>query len=48
VVSIVAREEGVVNGAVVPIIWMPPWQNAVSVMTVDVGSLTLATLVPHP
>jgi hypothetical protein len=45
--SVVVRHVGVVDGAVVPKIGVPLWQDAVSVMAVDVQSWTPATPMAH-
>jgi hypothetical protein len=47
VAPVVFGHVGVVDGAVVPVVWMPLRQNAVGVMTVDVRSRALATPMSH-
>jgi hypothetical protein len=42
------REVEVIDGAVVPVIWVPLQQNVVGVVAVDMGSRTPATPVPYP
>jgi hypothetical protein len=48
VVSIVVREVGVIDGAVVPIVGVPLWQDAVGVVAVNMRSWALTTPVSHP
>jgi hypothetical protein len=45
--SVVVRHVWVVDGAVVPVVGMPLWQDAVGVMAVDMWSRTLATPMAH-
>jgi hypothetical protein len=47
VVPVVFGHVRVVDGAVVPIMWVPLRQNAVGVVTVDVRSRALATPMSH-
>jgi hypothetical protein len=47
VAAIVLGEVGVIDGAVVPIVGVPLWQNAVGVMTVDVWGRAPVTPVSH-
>jgi hypothetical protein len=47
VVVIMFREVGVVHGAVVPIVGVPLWQDAVGVVAVDVWGWAPATPVSH-
>jgi hypothetical protein len=47
VAMVVFGEVGVINGAVVPIVGVPPWQDAVSVVAVDMGSQAPATPMSH-
>jgi hypothetical protein len=47
VVSVMVREEWVVNRAMIPIVWVPLWEDAVRVVAVNVWSHTVATPVSH-
>jgi hypothetical protein len=47
VAAIVFREIGVVDGAVVPIVGVPLWQDAVGVVAVDMWSRAPVTPMPH-
>jgi hypothetical protein len=47
VATVVFRHVGVVDRAVVPKMGVPPRQDAVSVVAVNVGSQTLATPMAH-
>jgi hypothetical protein len=38
----------VVDGAAVPVVWVPLWQNAVGVVTVDMRSRALLAPMSHP
>jgi hypothetical protein len=45
--SVVFREVGVIDGAVVPKVGVPPWQDAVSVVAVNMWGRAPATPMPH-
>jgi hypothetical protein len=46
VMVVMVRKVQVIDGAVVPIVGVPPWQYAVYVMTIDVRGETVVAPVP--
>jgi hypothetical protein len=45
--AVIVREVGVIDGAVVPIIGVPLWQDAIHVMAVDMWGQAPMTPMPH-
>jgi hypothetical protein len=48
VAMVMFREVGVIDGAVVPIVGVPLWQDTVGIVAVDMWGWAPATPMPHP